>query len=110
MTAEQADLTPPPIKVVTVHLKDGAELLARFVNTGERDEIFVPEALDAGVGEQVLLDFYFDHSGYAFRVSGEVISRRLTRSENLSPGARILSNFPPRRSLCIADASRRRSS
>jgi Tfp pilus assembly protein PilZ len=89
MTTDQADLTPPPIKVVTVHLKDGAELLARFQSTGHRDEIFVPEALDAAVGEHVLLDFYFDHSGYAFRVSGEVISRRLTRSENLSPGARI---------------------
>ena len=86
---EHADVTPPPIKVVTVHLKDGAELLARYQHVGQRDEIFVPEALDAGIGESVLIDFYFDHSGYAFRVSGEVISRRLTRSENLSPGARI---------------------
>jgi hypothetical protein len=77
------------VQVVQVHLRDGADLLARYARRSERDELFLAEALDCAVGEEVALDLYFDHSGYAFRVQARVISRRLTRAGNLPPGARV---------------------
>ena len=79
----------PPI--VAVHLADGAALLARYTREGDRDILFCPEAIAVGrgVGQKVVLDIFFDHSGYAFRVTGTVISRRLTQSEALRSGARV---------------------
>jgi len=77
------------VQVVQVHLRDGADLLGRYARKNDRDELFVAEALDCAVGEEVALDLYFDHSGYAFRVQARVISRRLTHAGNLPPGARV---------------------
>jgi hypothetical protein len=77
------------VQVVQVHLRDGADLLARYARKNDRDELFLAEALDCAVGEEVALDLYFDHSGYAFRVQARVISRRLTQAGNLPPGARV---------------------
>jgi hypothetical protein len=77
------------VQVVQVHLHDGADLLARYARKHDRDELFLAEALDCSVGEEVALDLYFDHSGYAFRVQARVISRRLTHAGNLPPGARV---------------------
>ena len=77
------------MQVVQVHLRDGADLLARYASRNDRDELFLAEALDCAVGEEVALDLYFDHSGYAFRVQARVISRRLTHAGNLPPGARV---------------------
>ncbi len=86
--SERSERIPFAATVVAVHLKDGPDLLARY-QSGDPDEIFLPEAIEAAVGDRVVLDFYFDHSGYAFRVTGKVISRRLTRSDTLLPGARV---------------------
>ena len=77
------------MQVVQVHLRDGADLLGRYARKNDRDELFVAEALDCAVGEEVALDLYFDHSGYAFRVQARVISRRLTHAGSLPPGARV---------------------
>ena len=77
------------MQVVQVHLRDGADLLTRYARKDDRDELFLAEALDCAVGEEVALDLYFDHSGYAFRVQARVISRRLTHAGNLPPGARV---------------------
>lgn len=77
------------MQVVQVHLRDGADLLARYARKNDRDELFLVEAIDCAVGEEVALDLYFDHSGYAFRVQARVISRRLTHAGNLPPGARV---------------------
>ena len=77
------------MQVVQVHLRDGADLLARYARKNDRDELFLAEALDCAVGEEVALDLYFDHSGYAFRVQARVVSRRLTHAGNLPPGARV---------------------
>jgi hypothetical protein len=77
------------VRVVQVHLQDGADLLARHGHKHEQEELFLAEAIDCAVGEEVALDLYFDHTGYAFRVQARVISRRLTRAGSLPPGARI---------------------
>jgi hypothetical protein len=77
------------VRVVQVHLHDGPDFLGRYARKNGQDELFLAEALDCAVGEEVALDLYFDHSGYAFRVQARVISRRLTRAGNLPPGARI---------------------
>jgi hypothetical protein len=77
------------VRIVQVHLRDGQEFLSRYGRKNEQDELFLGEALDCEVGEEVALDLYFDHSGYAFRVQSRIISRRLTRAGNLPPGARV---------------------
>src|SRR5262245_50172391 len=95
------------MNVVAVHLKDGADLLARFRPGEQADELFVPEALDLAVGERLLLHLYFDHSGYGFRVTGRIISRRLSRSEALPPGARValdVAEEAPLRQMVLAHA------
>ena len=77
------------MRVVQVHLQDGADLLSRYGHKHDQDELFLAEAIDCAVGEEVFLDLYFDHTGYAFRVQARVISRRLTRAGSLPPGARV---------------------
>ncbi|HEY3356773.1 MAG TPA: PilZ domain-containing protein [Polyangia bacterium] len=77
------------MRVVQVHLRDGPDFLGRYGRKREQDELFLAEALDCAVGEEVALDLYFDHSGYAFRLQARVISRRLSRAGNLPPGARV---------------------
>lgn len=98
----------PVPKVVAVHLQDGPALLARWRSRpGAADEMFVPEALEQQVGDPVVLDIYFDHSGYAFRVLGKVISRRLTRSDELPSGARValdVEDEAPLRQMILAHA------
>lgn len=75
--------------VIKVRLRNGTEFLDRYGKREEQDEVFLAEALERTIGEQVKLDLYFDHSGYAFRVGGTVVSRRLTRAGDLLPGARV---------------------
>jgi hypothetical protein len=78
------------VRVVQVHLRDGQDFLSRYGRKNDQDELFLAEALDCAVGEEVALDLYFAHSGYAFRVLARVISRRLTRAGSLPPGARMV--------------------
>jgi hypothetical protein len=77
------------VRVVQVHLADGADFLARYTRRHDRDELFLTEALDCTVGEEIALDLYFDHSGYAFRLQARVVSRRLTHAGDLAPGAQV---------------------
>jgi hypothetical protein len=75
--------------LVQVRLRDGADLLARHAARDQRDELFAPEAVARPVGETVLMELAFAHSGYAFRLRGTVISRRLTGTDALPAGARV---------------------
>ncbi len=76
-------------EVIKVRLRDGGAFLDRYGMRDGKDEVFLAEALDRHVGDDIKLDLYFDHSGFAFRVGGRVVSRRLTRAGDLAPGARI---------------------
>lgn len=76
-------------EVIKVRLRDGGAFLDRYGLRDGNDEVFLAEALERQVGDEIKLDLYFDHSGFAFRVGGRVVSRRLSRAGELAPGARV---------------------
>jgi hypothetical protein len=79
----------PEAGIIKVRLRSGYEFLDRYGSRDGQDEVFLAEALGHEIGDEVQIDLYFDHSGYAFRVGGKVVSRRLTRAGQLEPGARV---------------------
>jgi hypothetical protein len=103
-----ASPSAPSVPVVAVHFHDAADFRQRYHVGEERDHIFLPEALDHPVAQRLLLDFYFDDSGYAFRVAAVVISRRLTTGGPLKPGVRVELAAPeeaPLRKMIVAHAT-----
>src|SRR5262249_20356884 len=80
------------VEHVAVRVTDGSMFFARYTRREDCHEFFLPEALHVALDEPIVVDLYFDHSGYAFRVSAKVISGRMTQAEGLVPGARVLFN------------------
>jgi len=94
------------VQVVQIHFRDGQDFLGCYANRNGRHELFLAEALDCAVGEEIALDTYFDHSGYGFRIQARVISRRLSEAGNLRAGARVavLPSSEPLVTMIVAHA------